>query len=104
MVRGWSWDMWAAGGVGLDIQAHLPSLVQPWYPPPPLPHPWPGVEGGRQSWGVWELGVGPGTAARSEHHACLPVGPSVCLPASFPLSGRPVLQAALAHPPSDCVG
>lgn len=68
------------------------------------PHPWPGVEGGGQSWGVWELGVGPGTAARSEHHACLPVGPSVCLPASFPLSRRPVLQAALAHPPSDCVG
>ena len=60
-----------------------------------------GVEGGGQSWGVWELGVGPGTAARSEHQACLPVGPSVCLPASFPLSRRPVLQAALAHPPWD---
>ena len=54
-------------------------------------HPWPKVEGGLQSWGVWELGVGPGTAARSEHHACLPVGPSVrpfaCLPPSLSPAG-----------------
>lgn len=64
-----------AGGVGLDVRADLPSLVQPWYS-----HPWPGVEGGGQSWGVWGLGVGPGAAARSGYHAYLPVCPSACLP------------------------
>lgn len=80
---GWVWDIWAAGGIGVDVGSLSAASV-----PPSLAR----NRGWKPKLGrVGESGVRPGAAARSGHLACLSLS-ARCPPLARAVSCTPLLS------------